>query len=95
MFIGKFRKQSSQQRSSLIEAIMVSVDNLSETMKQRYKELAVFLDDKSVPKKVKTSLIQLDRCNHNQSSIENLLISCITIWNVLLLIGVSLEDAYL
>ena len=51
-FLGKFRKQSSQQRSSLIEAIMVSVDNLNETLQQRYKELAVFLDDKSVPKKV-------------------------------------------
>ena len=50
--LGKFRKQSSQQRSSLIEAIMVSVDNLSETLQQRYKGLAVFLDDKSVPKKV-------------------------------------------
>ena len=31
---------------------MVSVDNLSETLQQRYKGLAVFLDDKSVPKKV-------------------------------------------
>ena len=49
---GKFRKQSSQQRSSLIEAIMISVDNLDETLKHRYKSLAVFLDDNSVPKKV-------------------------------------------
>merc|ERR1711981_1334098 len=49
---SKFRKQSSQQRSSLIEAIMISVDNLDENLKQRYKSLAVFLDDNSVPKKV-------------------------------------------
>ena len=50
--LGKFRKQSSQQRSSLLEAIMISVDNLDENLKKRYKQLAVFLDDSSVPKKV-------------------------------------------
>ena len=49
---GKFRKQVSYQRESLIEAIMISVDNLEDNLKQRYKELAVFLDDNSVPKKV-------------------------------------------
>ena len=31
---------------------MISVDNLDDTLKQRYKSLAVFLDDNSVPKKV-------------------------------------------
>ena len=31
---------------------MISVDNLDENLKKRYKQLAVFLDDSSVPKKV-------------------------------------------
>ena len=49
---GKFKKQSSHQRSSILEAIMISVNNLDETLEKRYKGLAVFLDDSSVPKKV-------------------------------------------
>ena len=48
---SKFRKQASYKRESLVDAIMISVDNLDENLKQRYKELAVFLDDNSLPKK--------------------------------------------
>merc|ERR1712213_219175 len=50
---SKIRKQLSHQRSSFADAIMISVDNLHENLKHRYKELTVFLDDNSFPKELR------------------------------------------
>ncbi len=49
---SKFRKQRSYQHESVMEAVMLSVENLKDDLKKRYQELAVFLDDVGIPTKV-------------------------------------------
>ena len=51
-FSGKIKKQRSYQHDSLTEAIMLSIDNLEPKLKERYQQLAVFLDDVGIPTKV-------------------------------------------
>ena len=49
---GKFKKQRSYQHDGVMEAVRMSVENLSDQTKERYRELAVFLDDVGIPAKV-------------------------------------------
>ena len=51
-FSGKFKKQHSYQYESLMEAVLISIENLPENLKSRYKELAVFHDDVGIPQSV-------------------------------------------
>ena len=50
---GKFRKQLPYQHVSVMDAMMLSVDNLEDRLKEKYKQLAVFLDDVGIPEKVR------------------------------------------
>lgn len=49
---SKFHKQRSYEHQSLTEAVMLSVENVEDKYKEKYKQLAVFLDDVDIPQKV-------------------------------------------
>ncbi len=53
VILGKFRKARSYQHDSVMEAVMLSVENLRDGLKERYKQLAIFLDDVGIPTKVR------------------------------------------
>ncbi len=58
LILGKFRKQRSYQHESVMEAVMLSIENLKAELKDRYQELAVFLDDVGIPAKVPQKCMQ-------------------------------------
>ena len=51
-FKGKFRKAQTYQHNSVMDAVMLSVENLEPGLKAKYKQLAIFLDDVVIPTKV-------------------------------------------
>ena len=59
-FADRLKKRQSYQHESVMDTIMVSIDNLEESLKQRYKSLVVFIDNNSLPKDV-----SLNRQLHN------------------------------
>lgn len=48
----RLKKRQSYQHESVMDTIMVSIDNLEESQKQRFKSLVVFIDNNSLPKDV-------------------------------------------
>jgi stress response protein SCP2 len=59
-YSGKFRKQRSYQHESVMEAVRMSIENLSGDLKRRYEQLAVFLDDVGIPTKVRKRSLTLN-----------------------------------
>ena len=51
-FKGKFRKAQTYQHNSVMDAVMLSVENLEPGLKAKYRQLAIFLDDVVIPTKV-------------------------------------------
>ncbi len=49
---SKFRKQRSYQHGGVMEAVMLSIENLDGRLKEKYQQLGVFLDDVGIPNKV-------------------------------------------
>ena len=50
--VGKFKQKKSSGHTSLFDAVMLSIENLSDYHKKLYKQLAVFLDDVGIPPQV-------------------------------------------
>lgn len=69
--IGKLKKVRSYQYEGVMEAVMMSIENLDSKLKSRYQELAVFLDDVGIPSKV-TRYVTIKK------------LSCMTIFNLVL-----------